>query len=569
MHVGVVGSGPAADAARAAFEDIDATVSTEESALSTVALGVVVAPTGSAQFDRADDRCDRLVTCEVGGIGGHVVDAVDAAVSVFGPDSARFGDLRRRVASTTEINDRKPSGDRSAVRFAGAVAGRRAVRFLTGEPLGGTVVEVPGEERQFLPTPDERRDRRLDRSWRSVPLDDALDRAERAFDERVGILTQVGERESFPVPYYLAGTADTTEYSDVRAAQFAAGADPDWDRAFMKALGEGLERYCAGVYRQSEFLTSSVTNRANPVSPSRFARPDSYRAADREEPIPWVDGEDLSTGEDVSLPAEFVHYPPPQERHKPAITTGLGLGSSGTEALLSGLYEVIERDATMLAWYSTFEPLALDIDDGRFETRRKRARAEELDVTALLVTQDVDVPVVAVAVHRDAAHDDDDAWPRFAMGSGADLDPVAAAQAGLEEALQNWMELRSMGPEQAADEKAAIGDYASFPPLAREFVDVDADATVPAETVGPASVPDGEDELDAVVDRVDAAGLDAYAASTTTSDVASLGFEAVRVVIPEAQPLFTGEPFFAERAEAVPRDLGFEPQLDREYHPYP
>jgi ribosomal protein S12 methylthiotransferase accessory factor len=129
------------------------------------------------------------------------------------------------------------------------------------------------------------------------------------------------------------------------------------------------------------------------------------------------------------------------------------------------------------------------------------------------------------------------------------------------------MELRSMGPEQAADEKAAIGDYASFPPLARAFVD--ADATVPAGAVGPSSVPEGEAELAAVVDRVSAAGLDAYAARTTTSDVAALGFEAVRVVIPEAQPLFTREPFFAERAETVPRELGFEPQLDRAYHPYP
>jgi ribosomal protein S12 methylthiotransferase accessory factor len=65
------------------------------------------------------------------------------------------------------------------------------------------------------------------------------------------------------------------------------------------------------------------------------------------------------------------------------------------------------------------------------------------------------------------------------------------------------------------------------------------------------------------------AGLDAYAARTTTRDVEGLGFEAVRVLIPEAQPLFTGQPFFTERAESVPRELGFDPRLEREYHPYP
>jgi ribosomal protein S12 methylthiotransferase accessory factor len=124
-----------------------------------------------------------------------------------------------------------------------------------------------------------------------------------------------------------------------------------------------------------------------------------------------------------------------------------------------------------------------------------------------------------------------------------------------------------MGPEQAANEKAAIGEYAAFPPVARQFVD--AGATVPAGSVGPDRLPEGEAELDAVIQRVTEPGLDAYAARTTTRDVAELGFEAVRVLVPEAQPLFTGEPFFAERAETVPEELGFEPRLDGPYHPYP
>ena len=48
-----------------------------------------------------------------------------------------------------------------------------------------------------------------------------------------------------------------------------------------------------------------------------------------------------------------------------------------------------------------------------------------------------------------------------------------------------------------------------------------------------------------------------------------MGFEAVRVVIPSAQPLFTGDPYFGERSRRVPESLGFEPDLDREYHPFP
>ena len=559
--ISVVGEGPAATAAAAAFDDIDADVGEAEHPT----LTVVVVAAGAGLDDLGGDH-GRLVVVEVGGIGGRAVEGLDAAVSVFGAEGARFRDLSGRVAATTDA-DESPSGDRSAVRFAGAVAGRRAIALLSGDrSVAGTVVEIAGTdvsaERQILlvPTPDSR-DRTVRRDHRTVGVDDALSRAERAFDERVGLVTQVGERESFPVPYYLAQTADTQGFSDVRAAEFAAGVDPDWDRAFMKALGEALERYCAGVYRESEFSVAPERTRAAPVPPSRFVRPSDAEIPGPDTPIQWVSGVDLDTAESVGLPAAVVHYPPPTDEFAPPITTGLGLGNSGTEALLSGLYEVVERDATMLAWYSSFEPLKLECTDDGYESLLKRARAEGLSATALLVTQDIDVPVVAAAVHRDGE------WPQFAAGSAASLDPTDAAQSALAEALQNWMELRAMGSDAAAAEEGAIGEYAADPTPARDFLD--ADAAVPAERVGPDDPPTGTAELDAVVDRVTDAGLDAYAARTTTQDVASLGFEAVRVVVPSAQPLFQGEPFFGDRADTVPRALGFEPRLDRAYHPFP
>jgi ribosomal protein S12 methylthiotransferase accessory factor len=558
----VVGAGPAAEAARAAFDDVDAEVRTDPD---DPALTLVIAPAGRAS-DVIQTRAERLVVVEIGGLGGHPIADIDAGVSAFGVGGPDFADLRARVGATTDAAG-SPAGDRSAVRFAGALAGRRAVALLAdAATVAGTAVEVAGAglaaERPILSVPDpESRDRELRRDHRSVDVDDALGRAEQALDDRTGILTQVGEQESFPVPYYLAQTADTSEFSDARAAEFAAGVDPDWDVAFMKALGEGLERYCAGVYRTAEFTVAPERTRSRPVPPAAFVRPDDAPTVDPETPQPWVEGVDLRREEGVSLPAEFVHYPPPTEQHKPAITTGLGLGNSGTEALLAGLYEVIERDATMLAWYSSFEPLGLSVDDDDYEELRKRARAESLTVTTLLVTQDVDVPVVVAAVHRDGE------WPRFAVGSDASLDPVDAARSALAEALQNWTELRSMGPEQANAEGGAIGEYASFPEPAQSFVDPE--TTVPASSVGPASVPKGEAEFDAVLERVDAADLDTYAARLTTEDVESLGFEAVRVLVPDAQPLFQGEPFFGARARNVPTELGFDPRLDRPYHPFP
>ncbi|WP_066411296.1 YcaO-like family protein [Halorubrum aethiopicum] len=595
MDIGLVGDGPAVEAVSAALGDVDVNVMpVEPSLLDGFDLAVVVDTTGSATFDAANDLLDRWVAVEVGGVGGTPLADVDAAVTVL--EDACYDCLGKRVASGGAEAADAPQGTRSAVRYAGAVAGRTAIRLLAGEPVGDTVREVPGPTRTLLPVPgcgcgsDPGPALPLEGEHRSIS--GALERAERGVDDRIGPIGEVGERESFPVPYYVSHVADTTPFSDVRAAEFAAGADDDWDAAFMKALGEGLERYAAGVYRESSFTTATEADVPNPVTPDAFVRPDDAAAYAPGDELAWTTGERLvgTTGPAgspprngdpspdpetvVSLPAEFVHFPPPEPRYRPAITTGLGLGNTGAEAALSGLYETIERDATMTTWYSTTEPLGLDLDDPVVDRLEKRARAESLSVSTLLVTTDVDVPVVAAAVHRDGD------WPRFAAGSGADLDPAAAARNALAEALQNWTELRSMGRETAGEQGAAIGRHADLPDATREFFDPD--ATVPAttldapdfggETGGESDSRSGDGgvaELEAVVDRVRAVGLDPVVARTTTRDVAALGFEAVRVLVPGAQPLFTGDPFFGERAREVPRSMGFEPTLDREYHPFP
>jgi ribosomal protein S12 methylthiotransferase accessory factor len=446
------------------------------------------------------------------------------------------------------------------VRLAGAHAGRLAADALRGSPATGTVLELPHRERSVAPLPNcecgSERDRDLRRGDDGRSLDAALAAAESFVDDRVGVVTTVGERESFPAPYYLAQVADTTGFSDAEAAQQAAGVDPDWNAAYMKAVGEALERYSAGVYREAEFETAAV-DQEDAVSPEAFVRPDSETTADA---VDWLPGEHLQTGGDAWLPADRVVFPPPEDSTGPSITTGLGLGNSGTEALLSGLYETIERDATMLAWYSTFDPLGLAVDDDGFADLRKHARAEDLSVTPLLCTQDVDVPVVAVAVHRED-------WPRFALGSAADLDAAAAVRGALAEALQNWMELRAIGRDDAPDEDGAIGKYADFPREVQGFVDPD--TTIPASEVGPDDPPEGAAELDAVLDALTDADLDAYATRLTPRDVGRAGFEAVRVLVPEAQPLFVHEPFFGERARQIPREMGFQARLDRPFHPFP
>ncbi|WP_254821812.1 YcaO-like family protein [Haloglomus halophilum] len=597
-EVRLAGEGPAVEAVEAALADTDATVDrTDSDALNGADLGVVVAPVGADAFETAAGTAREAGTpwlaVELGGIGGHALPSVDAAVAGFGPGTACFDCLRTRVAAglggEAPSVDGTASVDPATARFAGALAGRAAADLVAGRKTAtlGSVVEVPHAQRRVLPVPNcacesEAPGPALDRSVVDRSLDESVDRLERAVDRRLGPVREISEAESFPAPYYLAELADTRGFSDGATGGLAAGVATDWNAALGKALGEGLERYAAAVYRTEAFERAPAAGVDDTVPPSAFVRPETdgtdageWHAPDPSETIPWVAGEALATGERAWLPVEFVVFPPPGgARHRPAITTGLGFGS-GVDALLSGLSEVIERDAAMLAWYSTFEPMGLSVgpdtladapEDGplaTFETLRRRARSEGLETTALLLTQDIDVPVVACAVH----HEEADRWPRFAAGMSAALDPAAAARDALSEALQNWMELRGMGRQGASQQQPNVARAADLPRGVRALCDPE--TTVPLGSVGSSTPPTGAEALEALVEALASADLDAYAARLTTRDVEALGFEAVRVLVPGAQPLFSGTPYFGERARKVPETFGCEPRLDRAHHPFP
>ena len=564
MDVHVAAEGPVREALEAGLADADVTViEGVASDLEDARFGVVAGVVGDGRFEQANEAAiagaTPWIAVEVGGLGGVPLEDVDAAVTGHAPGTGCHQCLETRVATTEQRGTGPPTSERSLARLAGALAASECVGLFAGrEPsIVGQVVELPHVRRRLLPVPgcvcETVQDRSLGRDTDTMPLEAAVEACDAVVDDRVGIVTQVGEASSFPAPYYLATLAETDPLSDASAPGEAAGVDADWNAAFVKAVGESLERYCGAIYREDDLVTDP---------PGAVCGPDAFVRPGEGDVDHWVSGEHLETGETTWLPASEVHFPPPSPRVRPSITTGLGLGSSTVDALVAGLTEVIERDAAMIAWYSSYEPVGLSVEHDTFQTLERRAAGESLAVTAVGLTQDVDVPVVAVAVHRESA------WPRFAVGSAAALDGERAAVGALCEALQNWMELRELGSERAHEEAGgSIAEYADRPPVVEDLVDVP--PRVSAAALGPDPVPTDEAALETLLEAVSAAGLDAYAVSLTTRDVAAVGFEAVRVVVPSAQPLFTGTPYFGERAREVPRALGFEPRLERPYHPFP
>lgn len=568
MDVRTVGGGPAIEALKAALSTVDIPVTDGSvTAVGDGTIGVVSAPAGADVFTTAAKQAERWIAIEIGGIGGVPLPDVAVSIAGFGPASAGYQSLRQRVhanihepPSTTE-----PQGASHAVWLAGAITGYELIELFSGtDRLTGQLIELPSTRRRILPIPesDERSANTGAIEWtvEETDLDTTIERAEQAVDDRIGIVSEIGERESFPAPYYLATLAPTTEFSDGSVVDHAAGVAADWDRAFMKALGEAIERYAAAIYDHDSLQIAPPTAIEAPVPPAAFVADTSGIDTQTATAITWTAGQNLATGTGVSLPARAVYFPPPGDGPLPAITTGLGAGTGTVQALVSGLTEVIERDAIMLEWYASGTAPALTVDDDRFEPLVQRAQSLDLQVTTKLVTRDIDVPVVSVAVHRDS-------WPQFAVGSAAALDASAAAVGALEEALQNWMELRSSGRDNAEQLHGKIGYYADRPPEAESFLETAGTVTATAVTRTP--VPTDTDALETLLETVRDQDLSVYAARLTTPDIETIGFEVVRVLVPQAQPLFLEGPYFGERARTVPREFGEIPQLDRSHHPYP
>lgn len=149
--------------------------------------------------------------------------------------------------------------------------------------------------------------------------------------------------------------------------------------------------------------------------------------------IHWLPNWSLSHERWVYLPLTMCQAQTglAEERFGRWHSNGCSAGNGKEEAVLQGLYELIERDATAIWWYNKIQRPQYDLTKmdevhlGRFHN----SLAPEFDYWVLDLTNDVNVPVMA-AIARHKRHQG------FVMGFGAHLNPELAAQRALTELCQ-------------------------------------------------------------------------------------------------------------------------------------
>jgi ribosomal protein S12 methylthiotransferase accessory factor len=396
--------------------------------------------------------------------------------------------------------------------------------------------------------------------------------------------------------------ADTSTYFPLGCFDSNGGAGLTRDEAYHAALGEALERYCCSVYFKDDLVFGSYRE----VAASRRAlRPGElalfhesqaaqvrYTAFDEDTRLCWTRGYSLSRQEPVLVPACLVYipyYPFFREQGEvtvsPSISTGQATGQSYEDAVLRGLYEVVERDAFVIMWLNRLPAPRLSIRssprvDAIF---RERFARPHLEYTLFQMPTDVDIPAVfCLLVDRSRRP------PLICSGGAAHLDPERAALKALVEAAQTHQWARFLGrrtePVVLEPDYSNVDDFEkhvflyAYGGMEEAVGFLLASPTEKAlADLAPAVDDRDQSALQRALARVNACGLEVLAVDLTTEDVARCGYRVVKVIVPGAQQLegdHTHRFLGGERLYRVPARLGYvgaaRPEdLNPDPHPYP
>jgi ribosomal protein S12 methylthiotransferase accessory factor len=391
---------------------------------------------------------------------------------------------------------------------------------------------------------------------RFTPLDDALERLERAVSPLVGIVTRTlsttHTADETPLPNCACELASGRRTLGAATVEYGSGAHASAARARAAAIGEAIERYSAMFVPFDELRVTTARELGDAaVDPSRFALFHPLQHArlgfvfapfTRDTRTEFVLGLSLADGAPAYLPAQLVYLRQPGASRPIGYSTSSGLACAPTlgEAILAALLELVERDAVMLAWKCLLSLPLLDWTDDEALCALDRRfftptglRFDLVDGSCFL-----DVPVAIAVVHGPP-----ESRAALAVGAGA---AATVAEAWLKAIAEGFGVYRWLGCQAASrphrpppdpESIATFDDHMLFY-ARREQAELASFLTAsptrsPTACIRPLEGRSPRDQLDALVSRLDAHGLSAYAVDVTSPDIRDLGLSVARVIAPE------------------------------------
>ncbi len=427
----------------------------------------------------------------------------------------------------------------------------------------------------------------------------------RLVDERAGIVRRLSRIPRDPTepdrPIVVRAELSNHHFlaRDQEPFTIASGKGMKQSAAETSALGEALERYGAAQWdlhqivraRARDLDLPAVTPEALVLYADEQYAQLKYERWREDARIGWVEARRVHDNERVFVPAlgTFLDYAAtePGEYLCQVTSNGLAAGPSLASAILSGLYEVLERDAFMIGWLRRRPGVKVDADTARDPTLIDLARAygrRGVELHLVLLETDHSVFVCAAfGVDSNSATD----RPAVVVGLGADLDWRAAARRAALEVGQVRPALRAR--LRNPDTRRRLAELLADPMQVADLEDHDllyADVSQLHHLGHWLDSPSGDPEpgprtddaamtLESIARELAASGTDIVYVNLTPADLESLGVSVVRVHVPGFQPIHFGAyearlggdrvwTYGGRRGAAVERDLA---TLNLQPHP--
>lgn len=442
------------------------------------------------------------------------------------------------------------------------------------------------------------------REWASD--EDGLEIARQVVSESTGIVVRVVDKvhdwdDAFT---YSAGsqTADSTQLLGAPSNMFNGGGAPSEVGTFLAAVGESLERYSAAYIPVERLWSASAkelaTAGANPIDPDdvnlfhnrQFEDPGfPFSPFTWETKVSWTQGWDMTDGCSIWVPSELIYLAPPEGAHPKvsigyATSSGLAFHATPAEAILNGIYELVERDGFTQAWYGSLALPHIDRSQSwhldKFLARHVDPSGVDIDL--LDMSMFTGIPSV-LGISRNIRTD----LAPVAFGAAASSTLVDAACSAAVESLQtrNWVKAeqrdgRSLDPAtcdftrdiQSFDDHIRLFSSRSAA-NATEFLSVSQEVTDIA-AVRNFTGKEPNTEIRSLIEHLAAQGIRVFAFDLTSPDVAEAGGAVFKVFSPDLHPLDSGyrRRFLGGerlRRAAMNAGIGDQPIEFDQFNPWP
>lgn len=373
----------------------------------------------------------------------------------------------------------------------------------------------------------------------------------------------------------------------------SSGCGTNWEDAILSTIGETLERYAPSFYDESEGIKSSYNKlKKNAIHPSEFALFHDEQFKDKRFPISkfdedtnlkWFSTYDLTNGKECWLPGQFIYMPYSKDDNYITVNTSTGLASHTNyySAVLTALYEVIERDSFVITWLQNIVPPKIKITpeissyiDSKFPTKYEWHFFD--------IKYDINIPTVFGFCIGETE------FGKFiAVGSSSRATYGQALKKVILEIGQAIPYLRhTLGQKkglQPNDDFNFIQDFEAHsifynlrPDLLHVFDNLRKNKETKVISINQNSNHNNKEQIIKIINNIKKLGYNILFKDITTPDIRQLGYYSIKVFIPQLIPLSGSYPFYflgGKRIYSVPKKFGYVSNdffnLNKFPHPFP